>query len=61
MSTIEYSAEGERFAPLGESDSWNYEEPKFITKDEDDAAAEAMFTKPINPNPITKIARELKK
>jgi len=62
VSTIEFSAEGERFAPLGDSDSWTYEEPKFITKaDDDDAAAEAMFTKPINPDNVTSMARDLKK
>jgi hypothetical protein len=62
VSTIEYSAEGERFSSLGDNDTWNYEEPKFITKaGDDDAAAEAMFTKPINPDPVTRIAKALKK
>jgi hypothetical protein len=51
VSTQEYSAEAGRWG-LGNEDSWNY--------DAQDKKAEIKFVQPINPDPVTAIARTIK-
>jgi hypothetical protein len=50
VSTKEFSAEAGRWK-LGDEDSWSY--------DEQDAKAEKKFLRPINPDPVKAIAREV--
>jgi hypothetical protein len=51
VSTKEFAAEGARWQ-LGAEDSWNYEAQ--------DAKAEKKFVQPLNPDPITALAKTLK-
>jgi hypothetical protein len=51
VSTKEFSGEAGRWR-LGNEDAWNYEEQ--------DAKAEKKFLQPINPDPVTSMAKTLK-